>query len=85
MTTPTDGTPACFAAFENVAMERGASGVLTARFHADGGPVTFTGQAHGDVRRTLEAIARDRAEGTALDTALEGLIAADIAYQRIGR
>ncbi|WP_433277482.1 enoyl-CoA hydratase/isomerase family protein [Pseudonocardia xinjiangensis] len=52
--------PAYFTAYENLAMERSASGVLTLRFHTDGGPITFTGQTHSDLPRALEAIAEDR-------------------------
>jgi hypothetical protein len=32
-----------FDRFENLAMERDEGGVLTARFHTNGGPCVFTG------------------------------------------
>jgi enoyl-CoA hydratase/carnithine racemase len=53
--------PAYFTAYANLAFQRTESGVLTMRFHTDGGPVTFTGQTHSDLPRALEAIAEDRA------------------------
>ncbi|MFJ6393326.1 hypothetical protein ACIQJT_37700 [Streptomyces sp. NPDC091972] len=40
--------PAYFTAFKNLAMSRTDSGVLTLRFHTDGGPATFTGATHTD-------------------------------------
>jgi hypothetical protein len=35
--------PAYFAAFKNLSFTRTPSGVLTLKFHTDGGPATFTG------------------------------------------
>ena len=35
--------PAYFTAFKNFEFTRTPSGVLTFRFHTDGGPATFTG------------------------------------------
>lgn len=52
--------PAYFTAFENLAMSRTPSGVLTVRFHTDGGPATFTGQLHTDLPRALFEIGEDR-------------------------
>lgn len=52
--------PAYFSAFENLAMSRTASGVLTLRFHTDGGPATFTGRMHTDLPRALYEIGDDR-------------------------
>jgi len=49
-----------FSAFENFALERSSSGVLTVRFHTNGGPATFTGTTHHDFPRLIEAIAYDR-------------------------
>ncbi|MGO9882917.1 MAG: enoyl-CoA hydratase/isomerase family protein [Solirubrobacteraceae bacterium] len=42
------------------ALDRSASGVLTLRFHTDGGPVTFTGPMHSALPRLLDEIAMDR-------------------------
>ncbi|MDT5132623.1 MAG: hypothetical protein QOE41_1934, partial [Mycobacterium sp.] len=52
--------PAYFTAFENIAMDRTPSGVLTLRFHTDDGPATFTGQLHSDFPRALYEIGEDR-------------------------
>jgi enoyl-CoA hydratase/carnithine racemase len=53
--------PAYFAAFENLAFTRTATGVLTLRFNTQGRPATFTGQVHSDLPRALYEIGQDRA------------------------
>jgi hypothetical protein len=53
-------TPDYFDRYENFALTRSESGVLTLRFHTSGGPVTFTGTTHSDFPRLLEDIAFDR-------------------------
>jgi len=53
-------TPGYFTAFENLAMQRTPSGVLTVRFHTGGGPATFTGRMHTDFPRALYEIGEDR-------------------------
>jgi enoyl-CoA hydratase/carnithine racemase len=52
--------PSYFTAFKNYEFTRTPSGVLTLRFHTDGGPVTFTGQTHSDFPRALYEIGQDR-------------------------
>ena len=52
--------PAYFSAFKNFAFTRTPSGVLTLRFHTEGGPATFTGQVHTDFPRALYEIGDDR-------------------------
>lgn len=52
--------PAYFTAFKNFEFSRTPSGVLTMRFHTDGGPATFTGQMHTDLPRALYEIGDDR-------------------------
>jgi enoyl-CoA hydratase/carnithine racemase len=52
--------PAYFEAYPNLAFERTASGVLTVRFHTDGGPVIFTGDLHHQFPRALADISDDR-------------------------
>ena len=52
--------PAYFTAFKNFEFTRTPSGVLTVRFHTDGGPATFTGQMHSDLPRALYEIGQDR-------------------------
>jgi enoyl-CoA hydratase/carnithine racemase len=53
-------TPDYFQRYENFALTRSESGVLTLRLHTAGGPVTFTGTTHSDLPRVLEDIAFDR-------------------------
>ena len=52
--------PEYFTAFKNLEFTRTRSGVLTVRFHTDGGPATFTGQLHTDFPRALHEIGGDR-------------------------
>jgi enoyl-CoA hydratase/carnithine racemase len=56
----TNGMPAYFTAFPDLAMSRTPSGVLTLRFHTDQGPATFTGRLHTDFPRALYEIGEDR-------------------------
>lgn len=53
-------TPTYFDQYKNLAMSRDQKGVLTLRFHTDGGPVVFTGQTHEDLPQALEQISLDR-------------------------
>lgn len=54
-------TPDYFSQYaEFFMLERSPSGVLTLRFHTDGGPVTFTGPMHSALPRLLDEIAMDR-------------------------
>jgi hypothetical protein len=46
-------TPSYFHSYENLAMERAESGILTVRLHTNGGPIVFTGQTHRDLPRAL--------------------------------
>jgi enoyl-CoA hydratase/carnithine racemase len=57
--------PAYFDKYQNLAFSRD-DGVLTLRFHTNGGPIVFTGQTHEDLPGALEEIA--------LDTGNEALI-----------
>lgn len=49
-----------FDAFPNFALSRTDSGVLTVRFHTDGGPVVFTGDVHRQFPKVLAQISDDR-------------------------
>jgi enoyl-CoA hydratase/carnithine racemase len=53
-------TPGYFTKYKNLTLSRSASGVLTLRFHTDGGPHTFDGTTHHDFPRLLEDIAFDK-------------------------
>jgi enoyl-CoA hydratase/carnithine racemase len=48
-----------FTRYQNLAFDRDDNGVLTLRFHTDGGPIVFTGQTHEDLPRALDDIALD--------------------------
>jgi enoyl-CoA hydratase/carnithine racemase len=52
--------PDYFDNYENFALTRSEAGVLTLRFHTDGGPMTFTGATHSALPRLLDEIAFDR-------------------------
>jgi enoyl-CoA hydratase/carnithine racemase len=58
-TTPAAG-PDYFNRYENLHMERTSSGVLTLRFHTNGGPITFTGTTQRDLPKALAEIGDDR-------------------------
>ena len=47
-----------FDKYQNLAFSRD-DGVLTLRFHTDGGPIVFTGQTHEDLPPALEEVALD--------------------------
>jgi hypothetical protein len=51
--------PSYFDRYENLAFSRDDNGVLTMRFHPNGGPIIFTGQTHEDLPFALEEIAAD--------------------------
>jgi enoyl-CoA hydratase/carnithine racemase len=53
--------PDYFSKYENLHMQRTSSGILTLRFHTDGGPITFTGTTHRDLAKALAEIGDDRA------------------------
>jgi enoyl-CoA hydratase/carnithine racemase len=60
-TSSSAGDPEYFTQYKNFALSRSASGVLTLRFHTDGGPHTFDGTTHHDLPRLIEHIAFDPA------------------------
>ena len=51
--------PSYFDRYENLAFSRDDNGVLTMRFHTNGGPIVFTGQTHEDLPLALEEVALD--------------------------
>jgi enoyl-CoA hydratase/carnithine racemase len=70
--------PAYFTAFKNFEFTRTPSGVLTVRFHTDGGPATFTGQMHSDLPRVLYEIGQDRGNRVLVVTGAGDRFMADI-------
>jgi enoyl-CoA hydratase/carnithine racemase len=54
-------TPEYFSQFADFfVLDRTPSGILSLRFHTDGGPATFTGPMHSALPRLLDDIATDR-------------------------
>ena len=53
-------TPSYFTQHPNFALTRSDSGVVTLRFHTDGGAATFTGPMHSALPGLLDDIAMDR-------------------------
>jgi len=53
-------TPDYFSQYPNFSLTRTPSGVLTLRFHSNGGPATFTGPMHTALPRVLDDIGMDR-------------------------
>jgi enoyl-CoA hydratase/carnithine racemase len=54
-------TPEYFSQFADFfALDRSPGGVVSLRFHTDGGPATFTGPMHSALPRLLDEIAMDR-------------------------
>jgi enoyl-CoA hydratase/carnithine racemase len=49
-----------FNAYRNLKLTRDAEGVLVAEFHSNGGPLTFTAQAHTEVVDAFYRISQDR-------------------------
>ncbi len=54
-------TPEYFSQYATFfALDRSPSGVLSLRFHTNGGPATFAGPMHSALPRLLDDIAMDR-------------------------
>ena len=76
--------PGYFTAFKNLEFTRTPSGVLTVRFHTDGGPATFTGQLHTDFPRALYEIGEDRGNRVLVLTGTGDRFMADINGPSLG-
>jgi enoyl-CoA hydratase/carnithine racemase len=61
-----------FAAYRNLKLTRDANGVLVAEFHSDGGPLTFTAEAHTEVVDAFYRISQDRANKIVILTGAGG-------------
>ena len=61
-----------FNAYCNIKMTRDAAGVLTVELHSDGGPLTFSAQAHTEVVDAFYRIAQDRANKVVILTGAGG-------------
>jgi enoyl-CoA hydratase/carnithine racemase len=61
-----------FAAYRSLKLMRDANGVLVAEFHSNGGPLTFTAQAHTEVVDAFYRISQDRANKIVILTGAGG-------------
>jgi enoyl-CoA hydratase/carnithine racemase len=61
-----------FAAYRSVKLARDAEGVLVVQFHSDGGPLTFTAEAHTEVVDVFYRISQDRANKIVILTGAGG-------------
>jgi enoyl-CoA hydratase/carnithine racemase len=78
-------TPEYFSQYDNFfALDRTVSGVVTLRFHTDGGPVTFTGPMHAALPRVLDDIAMDRGNQVLIITGTGDRFMSDIDGPSLG-
>src|ERR1700740_3555340 len=61
-----------FTAYRNVKLTRDADGVLVAEFHSNGGPLTFTAEAHTEGVDAFYRISQDRANKIVILTGAGG-------------
>jgi enoyl-CoA hydratase/carnithine racemase len=61
-----------FNAYRNLKLTRDADGVLVAEFHSNGGPLTFTADAHTEVVDAFYRISQDRANKIVILTGAGG-------------
>jgi enoyl-CoA hydratase/carnithine racemase len=61
-----------FTAYRSLKLTRDAEGVLVVQFHADGGPLTFTAEAHTEVVDAFYRISQDRANKIVILTGAGG-------------
>ncbi|WP_285711649.1 enoyl-CoA hydratase/isomerase family protein [Erythrobacter oryzae] len=76
--------PAYFDAFPGLALERDEDGVLTATFHSEGGPLTFTARDHTDYTEAFYRIAQDRGNSIVILTGAGGQFIAGIDFPSFG-
>jgi len=76
--------PAYFDAFPGLALDRDEAGVLTATFHSNGGPMTFTARDHTDYTEAFYRIAQDRGNGIVILTGAGGHFIRGIDFPSFG-
>lgn len=64
--------PAYFTAYRSVKLTRDAQGVLVVELHSNGGPLTFTAQAHTEVVEAFYRISQDRENKIVILTGASG-------------
>ena len=77
-------TPDYFDAYSTFAMTRSEGGVLTLRFHQDGGPAAFSGPMQRDFPRALYEIAEDRENRVLVLTGTGDSFMTDVDQQSLG-
>ena len=73
-----------FTKYSNLQLERTPSGVLTLRFHTNGGPITFTGTTHHELPKALAEIGDDRANKVLIVTGTGNVFMDDIDGPSLG-
>lgn len=73
-----------FTKYSNLHLERTPSGVLTLRFHTNGGPITFTGTTHHELPKALAEIGDDRANKVLIVTGTGNVFMDDIDGPSLG-
>ncbi len=76
--------PSYFSKYENLAIDRTESGILTVRLHTNGGPIVFTGRAHRDLPRALAEIGEDRENKVVILTGTGDVFMDEIDGQSLG-
>src|ERR1700740_1806040 len=71
-------------AYHNVKLTRDAEGVLIVQFHSNGGPLTFTAQAHTEVVDAFYRISQDRANKIVILTGAGGDFITDVDWRSFG-
>ena len=61
-----------FTGYRNIRLTRDAEGVLVVQLHSNGGPLTFTAQAHTEVVDAFYRISQDRANKIVILTGRAG-------------
>jgi enoyl-CoA hydratase/carnithine racemase len=73
-----------FAAYRNLKLTRDANGVLVADFHSNGGPLTFTAQAHTEVVDAFYRISQDRGNKIVILTGAGGEFITGVDWSSFG-
>src|SRR3984957_18752875 len=71
-------------AYRNLKLTRDAEGVLVVQLHSDGGPLTFTAEAHTEVVDAFYRIAQDRANKIVILTGAGGEFITDVEWSSFG-
>jgi enoyl-CoA hydratase/carnithine racemase len=76
--------PAYFSAYRSIKLARDTEGVLTAQFHSNGKPLTFTAQDHTEFVEAFYRIAQDRANKIVILTGTAGEFIPGIDFSTFG-